>query len=120
MKKAEFAQLGDLARELLRMIDEGQSLPINVVCNSIENGSIVQVIATKCGFKNINVSPDTIPDVNALLKEKYASENEARNRGINKNGLVFIVYLIIDDLAGLLYQLKFNGINPEEFRQNMV
>ena len=116
MKTAIFAQLGFFAKELLRMIDEGQSLPIDTVCNSIENGSIVQLIATKCGFKNINVSPDTIPDVNGILKEKYVSKNEARDRGINNNGLIFIVHLIIEDLTALLYNLKFNDINPDEYR----
>lgn len=113
MEKIAFEQLREFSNELLRMIDEGQSLPINVVCDSIDNGSIVQVIAKKCGFKNINVSPYTIPDVNAILKEKYVSENEARNRGIDKNGLIFIVLLIVDHLTNLLYQLEFNDINPE-------
>lgn len=116
MDNLAFAQLGAFAKELLRIIDEGQSLPINTVCESIENGCIVQLIATKCGFKNINVSSDTIPFVNDVLKEKCVLENDVRSSGITNNGLIFIVHLIVQDLTALLYNLKFNDINPEEYR----
>lgn len=37
--------------------------------------------------------------------------------GLNNNGLVYVIRLIIDDLNGLLYDMKFNDVNPESYRR---
>ena len=112
----KFSQLSMFACEVLRIVDEGQVISIEAVCDNIEQGTIVEFVKTQFGFKNINVTPDTIPDVNSVLKEKYVSENEARNRGISNSGLIFLAHLIIEDLTSLLYNLKFNDISPESYR----
>ena len=117
MEYTIFAQLGFFAGELLRMIDEGQMISIDEVCDNIENGTIVEFIKTRCGFKNLNVTVESVRDVNLILKEKCVGEREARNCGLNNNGLIYIVRLIIDDLTGLLYDIKFNDIDPEMYRR---
>lgn len=116
MNNPIFAQLSLFAKELLRMIDEGQTAPIIEVCDNIEQGTITEFIYTHCGFKNLNVTLENIADVNKVIKEKYVSKNEAHNRGINNNGLVFLVHLIVEDSTKLLYDIKFNGIDPESYR----
>lgn len=112
-----FGQLNYFAGELLRMIDEGQTVSIEEVCDNIENGTIVQFIKTRCGFKNLNVTVESVKRVNDVLKNKYVSDNEARNMGISSNGLIYITRLIIDDLNELLYDMKFNNVNPESYRR---
>ena len=112
-----FGQLNYFAGELLRMIDEGQTVSIEEVCDNIEKGTIVQFIKTKCGFKNLNVTVESVNKVNDVLKNIYVSDNEARNMGINNNGLVYITRLIIDDLNGLIYDMEFNKVNPESYRR---
>lgn len=111
-----FGQLGLFASELLRMIDEKQCVSIQEVCDNIESGTIVQFIKTKCGFKNLNVTVDSVKGVNDILKNMYVSDKEAQNMGISNNGLVYITRLIIDDLNRLLYNMKFNNVNPESYR----
>lgn len=117
MEYTIFAQLGLFAGELLRMVDEGQTISIDEVCDNIENGTIVEFIKTRCGFKNLNVTIDSVRAVNLILKEKCVGEHEARNYGLNNNGLIYIARLIIDDLTGLLYDIKFNDIDPETYRR---
>lgn len=99
------------------MIDEGQTVSIGEVCDNIEKGTIVQFIKTRCGFKNLNVTVESVKRVNDVLGNKYVSDNEARNEGLNNNGLVYIIILIIDDLDRLLYDMKFNDVNPESYRR---
>lgn len=113
-----FGQLSLFAGELLRMIDEGQTVPIYEVCDSIENGVIVQYVKTKCGFKNLNVTVESVNKVNDILKDKYVSDREAQTMGINNNGLVYISKLIVDDLTKLLYDMRFNNVDPELFRDD--
>lgn len=98
------------------MIDEGQTVSIEEVCDNIGRGTNVRFIKTRCGFKNLNVTVESVNKVNDVLKNKYVSDNEARNMGLNNNGLVYITRLIIDDLNGLLYNMKFNDVNPELYR----
>ena len=97
-------------------MDEKQEISIEDVCNYIENGTIVQFIKTKCGFKNINVTVDSVKDVNYILQNKDVSVNKAQNMGINNNGLAYITGLIIEDLNGLLYDMELNDVNPESYR----
>ena len=111
-----FSQLGLFARELLRMIDEGQTASIAEVCDNIEQGTITEFINTHCGFKNVDVTPESIADVDNVMKEKYVDEREASKSGINNNGLVYLVHIIVRDLTNLLFDIKFNGINPESYR----
>ena len=111
-----FAQLGSFAREILRIIDEGQTVTLEDVCKNIESGTIVEFVYTNCGFKNVNISLKTLSDVNGFLQNKYVSEHEAYNRGINNNGLVFIVHLIVEDFSSLLYNMHWNDVNPESYR----
>jgi hypothetical protein len=111
-----FGQLNYFAGELLRMIDEGQTVSIEDVCDNIEKGTIVQFIKTRCGFKNLNVTVESVKGVNDILKNKYVSDNEAQNMGIN-NGLVYIMRLIIDDLNGLLYDMKWTDVDSESYRR---
>ncbi len=82
-----FGQLAWFAYELLRMIDEGQTASISDVCENIEHGTITQFIYTHCGFKNVNVTLESIADVNGVLARKYVSENEANKWGVDNNGL---------------------------------
>lgn len=95
-KIPEFAQMNIFARELIWMVDEGQTLSIEEVCNHVEAGNIVQYIKNSCGFKNINITVDNVKDVNSILAERYVSEREAQNQGIKNNGLLYLLNLIID------------------------
>ena len=117
MMTPRFNQLGWFAEEVLRIVDEGQVIPIEAVCDNIEHGTIVEFIQTQCGFKNIEVTPDSISDVNDVMKRKYVSENDARNKGISNNGLIYLVHLIIEDSTALLYDLHLNDVNPESYRR---
>lgn len=112
----QFAQMNMFGRELLRMIDEGQSLPIEDVCVHIENRNIVDYVKSTCGFKNINISVDNIKDVNAILAEKVVGENEAKSQGITQNGLIYLVNLIIEDSDLLLYTMDQNAVYPDSYR----
>lgn len=116
MKQPIFGQLIRFANELLRMIDEGQTASIIDVCDNIEQGTITEFIRTHCGFKNLNVTLESISEVNNVMQNKNVSEREAHNCGIDNNGLVFLVHLILEDLSKLLYDMKFNNIDPELYR----
>lgn len=117
MKNAIFDQLSMFAMELLHHIDEGESLPIDAICEHIDNGTIVEYICTQLGFKNLNVSFESVADVNDILKKKDVRENVAYEKGINNNGLVYLVHLIIEDFTNLLYDLQFNGIDADQYRR---
>ncbi len=111
-----FAQMNMFVGELMRMIDEGQNLSVEDVCDHIEAGDIVEYVKTMCGFKNINVSVDNVKATNDVLKNFYVSENEARKVGIENNGLIYLLWLINEDTNRLLYNMKFNDIEPDMFR----
>lgn len=104
----EFAQMNIFARELIRMVDEGQTLSIEEVCNHVESGNIVQYIKSSCGFKNVNITVDNVKAVNSILAERYVSEREAQNQGIANNGLLYLLNLIIDFNDRILYDIKLN------------
>lgn len=114
-----FNQLSLFANELLRMIDEGQTASIVEVCDNIEQGTITEFIDTNYSFKSLHVTLERIADVNKVLKGKYVSEDEAHKYGINNNGLVFLMLLIVGDLKKLFYDMKFNRIDPESYRLDM-
>ena len=116
MNNPIFNQLNLFAMELLRMIDEGQTASIIEVCDNIENGTITEFICTQFGFKNVNVTLESIADVNKVMKEKDISVNKAHIKEINNNGLVYLVNLIVEDLTHLLYSMRLNRIDPETFR----
>ncbi len=97
------------ARELIRMIDEGQTLSIDEVCNHVETGNIVQYIKSSCGFKNVDITVDNVKEVNSILAERYVSEREAQNQGITNNGLLYLLNLIIDFNDRILYDIKWNS-----------
>lgn len=113
---SQFAQMNMFGRELLRMIDEGQSLSIEDVCVHIENRNIVEYVKRTCGFKNVNISVNNIKDVNEILAEKVVGQNEAKCQGITKNGLIYLVNLIIEDSDLLLNNMKLNSVYPDSYR----
>lgn len=117
MNNPIFVQFGLFAKELLRMIDEGQTVSITEVCDNIEQGTITEFINNRCGFKNINVTLESIADINKIMKDNYyVSEREASDRGINNNGLVFLVRLIVEDFSLLLCNMDNNNVKPESYR----
>ena len=73
MNNPIFEQLSFFAKELLRMIDEGQSASIIEVCDNIEQGTITEFIDNHCRFKNVNVTLESIADVNKVMKGNYVS-----------------------------------------------
>lgn len=114
----EFSQLILFANELLRMIDEGESLSVRDVCEHIESGFIVEFVYTQCGFKDLNVTVDGVRKVNDILKNHFVvSENEARGKGINKNGLLFILWLVLEEFSQTFFTMKENGIDPWKYMQ---
>lgn len=52
MNNPIFTQLSLFAKELLRMIDEGQTASIIEVCDNIEQETITEFIYTHYGFKS--------------------------------------------------------------------
>lgn len=114
----EFSQLILFANELLRMIDEGESLSVCDVCEHIESGFIVEFVYTQCGFKNLNVTVDGIRKVNNILKNHFVSENEASKKGVNKNGLLFILWLVLEEFSQAFFTMKENGIDPWKYMQS--
>lgn len=116
MNLPKFAQLHSFATEILYLIEKGEVVSVEQVCNQIEDGAIVNFINNTFGFKNMNTKFESITDVNEMLKAFYVSEQDAEKRLVNKNGLVYIMHLILEDLNTVLYDMKFNNINPDEFR----
>lgn len=118
MKYPIFAQLSFFAKEVLRMIDEGASATIEDVCDNIERGKTFEFLQTRFGFKNINVTAKAMPDINNALKFYYVSENKAANEGLNNNGLLYLVNIVLEDLNQLLYNMKHN--DPDAFRNEAL
>lgn len=111
-----FFQLNMFAGEVLRLIDEGHSLEIDEICRHIEAGDIVEFVNNSYGFLNMNVTIESIHDVNDALKESYVSKNKAMEVGINNNGLICLVYLILGNATRDLFNLYSNDIEPDDYR----
>lgn len=97
--------------ELIRMIDEGQEIGVREINIHIEAGDVCEFIQHKCGYKDININKTLMKDVDNMLQTKYSylSESEAQKLKVNKNGLLLLVRVFIDDYMEHLYDLDFNA-----------
>lgn len=116
-KNTKFGQLVMFATEILYLIDEGKSVSVEVICEQIENGTIVNYVKNTFKFKNSNSSSLIIDaDVNAIFKNKYVSKREAEKYFVSKNGLIYVIHLVLEDLNEALFNMKFNDINADDYR----
>ena len=103
--------------ELLRLIDEGHNISIEEVCRHIDNGDICRFLQVKFGYKNLNINKEMEENLEILLMEKYVSDNEAAKWAITKNGLLYIVEILVSDLIGCMYNIKNNmNLKLESYR----
>lgn len=119
MKFKKFEQMALLGYQLLHYVDQGKFVSIGEVCQRIEDGDVVEFIFKRLGMDNTNFSSDDIADVNIVLKEKDISETVAKDLGIEKNGLAYLVRLILEDATNLLYDIDMdddNDIQVESYR----
>lgn len=119
-KRPKFSQLNDFAYELLLLLVDGEKEDVEIICNEIEQGTIINYFYEKYGFKDINNinNINNLVDVNNIMKMKYVSNRNAENQGLSKNGIVYLIELILHDLVSTLYNLKSNGINPDDYRND--
>lgn len=111
-----YLQCAMFAKEILRMIDEGESITIEDACHYIEDGKIVEFVNEQVGFKNINVTVETVSKVNQVLAGVCVSANKACENGIENNGLVYIVNIIVGDYEQMLFNMDNDEINLGLYR----
>lgn len=99
--------------ELLHLIDSGKSITIEDASAHMEKGDIFEFINTSCGYDNINVKTDMAKDINSAL-EREVSENEATKRGIEKNGLIYVLSILVGDWMNTLSDMQLDEITSEE------
>jgi len=112
----KFAQLNGFVSELLLLLEDNKNEKIEIVCDQIEKGNIVNYIQEKYDFKNINSSLEAFVDVNTIMKKIYVSEQDANSKGFERNGIAYIIKLILDDINKNLFDMKFNDVNPDDYR----
>ncbi len=113
MNMPKFKQLQMFASELIILLDKGKNENILDICEYVEKGEIVEYINKNYSFQNREVNLNSIKDVNDILKKFYVSETEASNRGINSNGIAFLVQLIQEIYSDCMYNMKMNDIEPD-------
>ena len=91
---------------------------METICDQVEAGTIVNYIYKTFSFKNMNNSLDSLSDVNDIMKNKVVSETDAKSMLLDKNGIAYLLQLILYDLQNNLYDIKFNDINPDDFRRD--
>ena len=114
--KPKFAQLCEFASELLQLIDNKKSEEIEIVCEQIEKGNIVNYFQEKYSFQNMNSSLEGFVDVNTIMKKMYVSDQDANCKGFDSNGIAYIIKLILDDISRNLFNMECNDVNPDEYR----
>lgn len=114
--KPKFAQLYEFASELLLLLVNEKNEEVEKICEEIEAGTITNYFYNKYSFKNINSSLEAFADVNSIMKSKYVSQKEAENRCLEQNGIAYLIQLIWDDVSKNLYDMKFNDIDPDNYR----
>lgn len=117
-KHPKFAQLCAFASELLLLLNSGENVSVETICDQVEAGTIVNYIYKTFSFKNMNNSLDSLSDVNDIMKNKVVSETDAKSMLLDKNGIAYLLQLILYDLQNNLYDIKFNDINPDDFRRD--
>lgn len=117
-KQPKFAQLCAFASELLLLLNNGENVSVETICDQVEAGTIVNYIHKTFGFKNMNNSLASLSDVNDIMKNKDVSENDAKNMLLGGNGIAYLLQLILYDLQNNLYDIKFNDIDPDDFRRD--
>ena len=98
-------QIQSFSMEVLELLDTDAVLSIDDFIEKMDDGSIVDFIHNSCPIKNINFNPDTATLLRSALKDLYVSENEARNRGITNNGLVYLVNCLMELLHKEWFEL---------------
>lgn len=101
-------QLDIFYSEIMRLIDEGNQIPIEELEKICTENNIIDYIGTKFGFKDVR----SLPQNQNLLKEKLnnlcISENDVHKRQISKNGLVYLAVYLFDILREEYFDCKWN------------
>ena len=112
----KFTQLHLFASELLLILSSKKDVSVEIICNQIENGKIVEYIKKQFGFKNMNSSIEYFKDIDSIMKRKYVYENEARNLSLEHSGIGYLIQLILDDFNANMCDMSNNGFNPDDYR----
>ncbi len=97
------------ASEILILIDQGKCISLTEFEQIMDEKRIVQYIEEEYGFKNRNSTPENQKLVQQYLNETvYVSENEAYKIGIENNGFVYLLSVLMDFLERTAYDYKWN------------
>lgn len=119
MEYKKFEQMTFLGYLLLHYIDQGKYISIDEICQHLDDGDVVEFIFNKFGMDNNNFNVNNLRDANNVLKRKYVSKSKAKEQGIDKNGLNYLMWLILEDVTRLLYEIDMdddNNIKVETYR----
>ena len=111
----KFKQLQMFASELIILLDKGKEESITTICEYVEAGKITEFIDKKYSFQNREVNINSIEDVNGILKKFYVSETEASNRGIDINGIAYLLQIIQEIFSNCFYSLRMNEVDPDSY-----
>lgn len=94
--------------EILILLDQGESITIEEFVEKIENKDLIRFIGQKFGYKNANSTPQNQQKLEDELAKIYVSENEAYNRNISNNGLVYLLDCLFSIVHREAYDYKWN------------
>lgn len=115
MNWPKFMQLQMFASELLLLLDKEICEEISDVCDYVEKGKIVEFFSNKHSFQNREVNSNSINAVNEILKKYYVSETVAHDKGIEVNGIVFLLQIIQEIYSNCMYSMKMNEMEPDYY-----
>ncbi|NFE95827.1 UNVERIFIED_ORG: hypothetical protein B2H95_00740 [Clostridium botulinum] len=91
---------------LINLIDNGKNEDIEIIEEKKDN--IVEYILNKYNdgrtiFKNINIE-----SVQNFITEQYITETDSRDKGIDNNGLLYLLQIIISYMSNELFNYECN------------
>ncbi len=100
------AELNSFSVLLIYLIDKGEKEELEVIEDKKEK--IVEYIIKKYDngipmFRNVNAQ-----SVQEFINEQYVSESDSRDRGIDNNGLLYLLELVINYISNELFDFQVN------------
>lgn len=97
-----------LFSEVIVLLDEGKSITIEEFEEKMDNGTIIEFIGEKYGFKNLNSTPENQNIIKQELSALYVSENEAQKKCISNNGFVYLLSCLFEIVQSEAFDYKMN------------
>lgn len=89
-------QIQYFSSEVLSMLDIGAVLSVEDFVQKMEDGTIVEYVHDNCPHKNYNFVISEATLLKDALQNIYVSENEAYNKCIEANGLLYLVDCLME------------------------